>query len=537
MLTATGVCLSHGSSLILNDVALSVGPLTRLGLVGRNGVGKSSLLRILAGIDAPDTGVVDRSPALTVGYLPQEPTARPSETVRGYVARRTGVAEAEAEMDQLVAAMAVDQDRIEDYTVALDRFLALGGDDLSARTSAMAADLGLPEDRLDLEVGVLSGGEAARATLLSILLSRFDVFLLDEPTNNLDFAGLERLEEFISGLPGAVVIVSHDRSFLDRTVTRVVELHEEQHTATEFSGGWTDYIAQRDLARTQQYEAHETYRSERDKLSGRLREQRSWGTVGVAKEKKNPRDNDKAQRDFRINRTEKQAGKVKITEKRLERLEVVDKPWEGWELHLQFGAGQRSGDVVARLDAAVVRRGTFELGPLDIEIGWAERVAIVGPNGCGKTTLLGAMLGELPLASGQRHLGPGVKVGKMDQGRGSFATEQPLLATFMVEAGIPRIDEARSLLAKFDLTSSHVDRRGDQLSPGERSRATLAVLMAQGVNCLILDEPTNHLDLPAIEELERALDTYEGTLLLVTHDRVFLEAVRTDRVLDLTPPT
>jgi ATPase subunit of ABC transporter with duplicated ATPase domains len=532
MLTGRKLSKSYGSAVVLTEVDVSVGPRSRLGLVGPNGIGKSTLLRILAGLEQPDAGSVERAPkALQVGWLPQEVEATPGETLQAYLARRTGVAAAEAELDRLTEAMATDPEAIEPYTEALERFLALGGDDLQARAAEVCADVGLPADRLDVPLADLSGGQQARAALAAILLARFDVFLLDEPTNNLDFAGLDRLERFLDGLPGGVVVVSHDRAFLDRTVTRILELQEESHRAVEYAGGWSDYVAQRELARSQQYEAHDKFKAEKQRLTERLREQRQWAVSGVSKEKKNPKDNDKAQRDFRINRTEKQASKVRITEKALANLDVVEKPWEGWRLQLQFAPEARSGDVVARLDGAVVHRGTFTLGPVDLEVAWQERLAIVGPNGGGKTTLLKTLLGELPLAGGQRFVGPGVKVGTMDQARELFNGEAPVLRTFMDEAGQPELAAARSLLAKFGLTAEHVDRPGARLSPGERSRATLATLMAGGVNCLVLDEPTNHLDLAAIEELERALDGYEGTLLLVTHDRRLLEAVAVTRTV------
>jgi ATPase subunit of ABC transporter with duplicated ATPase domains len=532
VLSAIGVTKSYGTQLVLDHVDLSVGPRSRLGLVGPNGIGKSTLLRILAGLELPDEGRVERAPAdLEVGWLPQEVEATPGETLRGYLARRTGVAAAEAELDRWTKALETDPDAVEPYTEALDRFLALGGDDLDARAGEVCADVGLPADRLDIDTVDLSGGQQARAALAAILLARFDVFLLDEPTNNLDFAGLDRLEEFLAGLAGGVVVVSHDRDFLDRAVTRIVELQEESHRAVEYAGGWTESMAARDLARSQQYEAFDKFKAEKSRLTERLREQRSWSESGVRNLKKNPKDHDKAQRDFKINRTEKQASKVRITEKAISKLEAVEKPWEGWRLQLQFAPDARSGDVVARLQGAVVHRGSFTLGPVDLDIAWQERLAIVGPNGGGKTTLLKTLLGELPLAAGTRYLGPGVKVGTMDQARGLFAGDEPVLRTFMRAAAMPELSEARSLLAKFGLTSGHVDRAGGRLSPGERSRATLATLMATGVNCLVLDEPTNHLDLAAIEELERALDGFDGTLLLVTHDRRLLDAVAVTRTI------
>ncbi len=536
VLTATRVSKSFGAAVVLDAVSLSVGPRTRLGVVGPNGIGKTTLLRILAGLEAPDSGTVERAPAtLEVGYLPQEVVAREGETLFAYLARRTGVAAAEADLDAATRALesGAGLDAVEAYTEALERFCALGGDDLRARAGEVCAEVGLPDDRLDVALADLSGGQAARAALAAVLLARFDVFLLDEPTNNLDFAGLDRLERFLTGLPGAVVVVSHDRAFLDRVATRVLEIGEQTHRATEYAGGWSDYVAQRDLARRQQYEAFDAYQAERGRLTQRLREQTSWAVTGVAKAKNKPKDNDRAQRGFRVNRTEKLAGKVKITEKRIERLERVGKPWEGWKLDLRLAPAARSGDVVARLDGAVVRRGAFTLGPVDLEVGWRDRIAVVGPNGGGKTTLLLALLGEVPLAAGRRYLGPGVTVGSLDQRRDLFAGDATVLDTFQRATGLDVVPEVRSLLAKFGLGAGHVERPGGRLSPGERTRATLAVLMASGVNCLVLDEPTNHLDLAAIEELESALDAFEGTLLLVTHDRALLGAVATTRTVSV----
>jgi ATPase subunit of ABC transporter with duplicated ATPase domains len=533
VLAASGISLSRGGQVILDDVSLLVGPRTRTGLVGPNGIGKTTLLRILAGLEKPDSGTIERSPRTsTVGYLPQEPDAHAGETLRGYLARRTGVAAAAHELDRLTELLADDPSHVDASTEALERFLALGGDDLDARAAQTCVDVGLDPDRLDVEVGALSGGQAARAALAAILLSRFDVFLLDEPTNNLDFAGLDRLEQFLDALPGGVVVVSHDRAFLDRTVTRIVELQEESHRAVEYAGGWSDYVAARELARGQQYEAFEQYQSTRRELTERIRTQREWSDRGVAKQKKRPRDHDKAQQGFFKDRTEKQAAKVRASERALQRLDAVDKPWEGWELRLSLAPTARSGDVVARLDRAVVERGSFTLGPIDLEVAWQERVAILGPNGSGKTTLLRALLGDLPLTAGTRWLGPGVVVGEMEQGRGAYGDEGTLLATFMVSTGLA-VSEARSLLAKFALGADHVERAGASLSPGERTRAILATLMARGVNCLVLDEPTNHLDLAAIEQLESALDAFDGTLLLVTHDRRFLEAVHVTRTVTL----
>jgi ATPase subunit of ABC transporter with duplicated ATPase domains len=218
--------------------------------------------------------------------------------------------------------------------------------------------------------------------------------------------------------------------------------------------------------------------------------------------------------------------------KKLDRVETVDKPYEPWELHIPLAARSRSGRVVARLEGAVVERGDFRLGPLDFELDWGERVALTGPNGSGKTTILHALLGRIPLAAGTRYVGPGAVLGELDQERARFSGPESLLDAFCREADVPS-DEARTLLAKYGLGADDVLRPAESLSPGERTRAAVALLVVRGVNCLLLDEPTNHLDLPAIEELEAALERYDGTVLLVTHDRRFLERFEATRTVEL----
>ncbi|MEO5678725.1 MAG: ABC-F family ATP-binding cassette domain-containing protein [Acidimicrobiales bacterium] len=533
MLSAIDVARDLGGEVVLGGVSLAVGPRSRVGLVGPNGVGKTTFLRILAGLDRPDAGRVERSPAaLTVGYLAQEAAPEVDEVLGAYLARRTGVAGAEADLERCTAALSADPAAIEAHAEALERFLALGGDDHPARAATVLAEVGLAAGRIDVPVAALSGGQQARAALAAVLMSRFDALLLDEPTNDLDFDGLELLERFCASRPGALVVISHDRAFLDRTVTRVLEIEPDSRRSVEFAGGWTAWQEARELARRHASEGFAEYEGSRQTLQARVRTQRDWAVHGVAKSRKNPKDNDKSLRKLSEERTEKLASKVRISEKALERLEreKVDKPFEPWQLRLSFAGARRSGDDVASLQGAVVRRGAFTLGPLDLHLAWRDRLAVVGPNGGGKSTLLAALLGEVPLEAGARRLGPGVVVGTMDQRRRAYAGPEPLLAAFSAETGLEGA-EARTLLAKFGLAATHVGRPGAALSPGERSRAILAGLMARGVNLLVLDEPTNHLDVPAIEQLEQALEAFDATLVLVSHDRRLLEATRLTRTV------
>jgi ATPase subunit of ABC transporter with duplicated ATPase domains len=532
-LVAKGLSVSYGDQLLFSDLDLVVAPGDVIGLVGPNGAGKSTLLHTLAGLRPADGGTVAARPAAaTIGYLPQEPAARDGETVGEYLARRTGVAAAQRRLDQATEGLAGGDPAAGDaYPAALDRWLGLGGADLAERAERVAGSLGLTVG-LDQPMAALSGGQAARAGLASLLLSRYDLFLLDEPTNNLDLDGLGRLEEFVAGMRAGAVVVSHDREFLARTVTAVVELDLAQHAVRHYGGGYAGYLDERELVRRHARADYEEYARVRSALEARARTQRAWAEKGVRNARRKATDHDKNVRALRAESSEKQAAKARQTDRMIERLEQVEEPRKEWELRMEIAAAPRSGAVVAAARGAVVRRGGFTLGPVDLEIGWAERVAITGANGAGKSTLLAALLGRLPLDGGRAGLGPGVVVGEVDQARGLFLGGEPLLDAFTVAAGLLPAD-ARTLLAKFGLRAAHVLRTGASLSPGERTRAALALLQARGVNLLVLDEPTNHLDLPAIEQLEAALESYPGTLLLVTHDRRMLAGVRLDRHLEV----
>ena len=438
-LAARSVSKTYGETLVLDRVSLAVTPETRIGVVGPNGIGKTTLLRILAGLETPESGAVTRDPPdVTVAYLAQE------------------------------------------------------------------------TDEEDA-----SRGEAARAELETVLSSSADVLLLDEPTNDLDFAGLEVLERVIDRHRGGLVAVSHDRAFLER-MTCIVELEAETRRVREYAGGWSEFEAERRRAREHHEAAYRHSVAARKRIEEQARRMRQWEERGYGQGRKK-----KKTKDVRG-----------AFEKKLARLEQVEKPWSPWRLELDLSPTRRGGDVVARLESALIERGSFRLGPVDLELRYGDRLAILGRNGAGKTTLLGALLGELPLVAGRRWVGPGVVLGELPQSAGPFSGGECLLDAFAAIAGLPA-GEARRRLAKFALGADDVKRSSRSLSPGERSRATLALLAARGVNALVLDEPTNHLDLEAIEQLEAALESFGGTIVLVTHDRRFLDAFGATRTLEL----
>jgi ATPase subunit of ABC transporter with duplicated ATPase domains len=487
-LAANDISVHRGADAILERVSLAVTPRSRIGVVGPNGRGKTTLLRALAGLEELERGAVKRSPPnLRIGYLPQERDVLSGEILVGYLARRTRE-EATAEFE--------------------------------ARAAATMRRVGLDVD-LRRKVAALSGGEKSRAALASILLASFDVYLLDEPTNDLDFEGLDLLERFLLTLDAGFVVVSHDRAFLDRTVSTIVELESGTDRMHFFTGGWTEYETARDRARGEHERRYKEWSDERARFGDLHRDRREQARA--------------AGKQASRRGTHALMSKTRAAAKRIERLERdrVEKPWQPWELRLELAPAGRSGDLVVSLEDAVIERGSFRLGPIDLDVRWGERLSIAGPNASGKSTLIEAVLGRLPLIGGLRRAGPSVVFGEIGQGRGRFDGDEALIRSFCNASSL-REGDARTLLAKFDLYADHVVRRGASLSPGERTRAELALQAARGAGCLVLDEPTNQLDLPAVEELERALAVYDGTLILVTHDRRFLERVRVNRVFEIS---
>ena len=544
-LTLRDATISRGPQVLIAEASFTIAPGDRTGLVGPNGIGKSTLLAALSGALPLDSGELTLSPpAANVGWLRQERDGHRHEdaadsvdvaqppTVVDVLRERTGVAAADIELAHATEDLAADADGATDrYDLAFQRWMDIGAADFDARVGAAAAEVGLATSLLDQPIDHLSGGEAARVGLAALVLSRFDLYLLDEPTNDLDLAGLDMLEHWVLSQKAGMMVVSHDRRFLERIATSVAEVDHHAHTIQIFGGGWQAFIDERERSRQHAVERYENYDSQRRALASRAQRQREWTQQGKGKVRRSG-ESDKHIRAFKVNQTEHLAGKAAQTQRAIDRLEVVESPREPWELRLTIPAAERSGQIVARLTDAVVERDSFRLGPLSLLIEYGERIAIVGRNGAGKSTLINTILGRVQPTAGTAELGAGVVIGEVQQLRHQLETASTLLRAFTDTTALDT-GEARTLLAKFGLVGDHVTRPTASLSPGERTRAVLALLMANGANLLVLDEPTNHLDLPAIEQLEAALDTFAGTVLLVTHDRALLERTRITRTIEL----
>lgn len=511
LLDARNLVKSYGAHDIFQGVSLSIAHQARIGLVGPNGIGKTTLLRLLSGIERPDAGTIHSARGLEIGYLPQEtsmPARRMHElhsslwdsTLNAFAA----LLDTERRLSELESAMA-DPHQAETamarYGPLQESFESQGGYTFRAEVKRVLSGLGFSREAFQRSLSELSGGERTRALLARLLLQDPDLLLLDEPTNHLDLEAVGWLESWIGDWPGAVLVVSHDRFFLDRVVDHVVDLSASK--ADVYRGNYSAYAAQRDQRRAHQAAEYESQRE------------------FVAREQAYIRKNIAGQN------TRQAQGR----RKRLDRFlkdEAIDRPRDQRTMHMGFEAVDRSGDLVIRTTELVIRhpdgdRPLFEVPDLILHRG--ECAALIGPNGAGKTTFLKTLLGDLSPWQGDVRLGESVEVAYFAQAHEGLDLEQTVLQSFReINSGLTTA-EARNRLAKFLFTGDMVDAPVRSLSGGERGRLVLARLAQQDANLLLLDEPTNHLDLPSQEVLEAALDAFPGTILLVSHDRYLIDAL------------
>ncbi|CAB4897067.1 unannotated protein [freshwater metagenome] len=526
LLDARAVTRHHGPRTVLTDVDVRVHTTSRVGLIGPNGSGKTTLLRVLAGLERPDGGTVARHG--TVGHLPQLADRDDPRPARAVVLERLGVADAGAAVDALTDRLAAGElDVIDDHAAALARWLALGGDDAPARLAAAADEVGLPAALLDRPLGRLSGGQAARVGLAALRCSRHDVVLLDEPTNHLDAHGLAVLRRVLREHRGGLVLVSHDRALLTDAVDELVVLGDPDApdgTALHHGGGFASWEHEREEARRRAGAEHGDAVRARAALRAAADETRARAAAAHRRAGRATHDGDKHAKEWVRSRAEGMQRRARVVEGRAGRA-VPEKPREAATLRLVLSPAERRAPWAVALEGAVVRRDGFVLGPVDLEVGHGDRLLLAGPNGSGKSTLLGALAGDLPLEAGRRVVAPGAELAALGQARDALLDDDDGAADAVARLAGVGPTAARTAMATFGLSAEVVVRPPRSLSPGELTRAELAVLALRRTTCLLLDEPTNHLDLPSLEALEAALRDWPGALVVAGHDRRFHEGL------------
>ncbi len=524
MLQAQNLSKSYGVHIVLSAVNLIINDGEHVGLIGPNGSGKSTLLRCLTGQESPDNGSIILSPRSTrIGYLAQSFSPLENDTVQHVLEQSHGdLAHADGELQKAADALTGAQDMdaaMEAYNDALLRFETLGGYEREHRAAAILQGLGLGNVDPAIEAGTLSGGQKTRLGLAILLLQEPDLLLLDEPTNHLDIEALEWLEQFIGDYPGAVLIVSHDREFLDRTVERVLFLDPEVRNVKSYPGNYSSFAE----AREQEYEAHMEAWTRQQEYVGRVK-----GDIARLKGEAVAIELGTTPRQPGVRKLARKKARVaKSRETKLERYmsseERVEKPALHWWLKLDFGAVPAGGKAALRIEdvSFMYPDGTCILKHASLDVGFGERMALVGPNGAGKSTVLKLIDGTLRPDNGQVRIGTNIRMGRLSQEQETLRPDWTVLQTVFNERPSNETD-ARNFLHFFLFSGDSVFRRTDECSLGERTRLQLALLVLRGCNLLLLDEPLNHLDIDGREHFEAALDAFEGTVIVVAHDRAFL---------------
>ena len=506
LITATNLSKAFGPDDIFSGISLSIPANARIGLVGVNGVGKTTLLRMLLGEEEASAGVVHRAKNLRMGYLPQESMTDSRRTLwdecLSALEDLTEIQHRLHEMETSMAADPHDTGLIESYGALQHRFDRLGGFTFEHEIERTLTGLGFRKDEYSKPLNILSGGQRTRAVLARLLLSNPDLLLLDEPTNHLDIQAMEWLEGHLKTWDGATVMVSHDRYFLDQAATLIWEMTPGLEL---YRGNYSAYLMQREERYERQlkeFEAQQEF---------------------IAKEE------DFIKRNMAGQNTRQAQGRLKRLERLLEDARLAP-PQQSRRIHFNLGSVERSGDLVIRtfgLKIGYHDNKKVLINVPDLVLIRGEIAAVMGPNGAGKTTFLKTLLGELPPIAGEVELGASVKVGYFAQAHEGLHPHWTLVKEIQNVSPRMQEPEVRNYLAKFLFTGDDVFKEVNVLSGGERGRLALACLALQGANLLLLDEPTNHLDLPSQEILQRILVEFNGTVLLVSHDRYLVDAVAT----------
>lgn len=523
MIKAKKISKGYGSVPVISDITFTLERGQKVALVGYNGTGKTTLLKILAGIEKPDSGTLETEEGICIGYLPQDTSLVSDETITEYLSRVSGIDALQKEIDQLADHLD-NTDNVERYGALQSKFEHLDGYGFPRRMELMLAGFGLAGLK-DRKLPSLSSGQKIKVFLSGILLTGVDLLLLDEPTNNLDLPALVWLEDFLKKSEAACLIVSHDRRFLDKVVRKIFEINWNKRTLSITSGTYSDYLEASLKKNRSAKEEYQLQQAEIDRLNDLARQKKTDAARGARWQ---GTDNDKFLRGFKSDRAAKSGKAAKAIEKRIEHLGQVERPIERQPFAISLKAAKEPGTQhISLVDLITGYENGMKIGPITLEISYGERIGIIGLNGSGKSTLLKTIAGQIKPTSGSVNIGSGIKIGNMMQEHESLPREQTLF-DFLRERAELREQDIYEKLTRFGFAQSQVREPISSLSPGGRARLLLALFSALSVNTLILDEPTNHLDIEAQEALEEVLATYKGTVVLVSHDRYFLEKARLD---------
>lgn len=527
MLKVKNIRKSYENELILNNVSFNLNKKEKKAIIGPNGSGKSTLLKIIAGIETADTGTIENDQK-SIAYLNQELIIpkNTKQNILEYLKDILGIDEIEQQMQKLENNLD-DQNNLLEYSKLQEKYSLLDAYNLKHNALKILSGFSL-DTKIQTKLENLSGGEKNKLAFTALLLKNTDILLLDEPTNNLDLKSIIWLENFIKNTKQACLIISHDREFLDKTVTHIIQIRTEDKSILEEAGNYTDFIQRRENEKEKQKLQYNLNQEKIEKIKIDIKNKKQWAEKG---KKQIMPDNEKYGRGSKRDRAAKLTKNTKQKEKQIKRLtDAIDKPLEDKKIITKFNTKYNNSKAnIVMHDLKIGYKNDFSLEPFSLQINFGQKIAIIGDNASGKTTFMKTMLGLIEPLSGDLKISPSIKIGNFMQNHENLNPEENIYNYIKKQSNLNE-QECHQILRNFNFKFENRTKKIKQLSPGERARLILAGFTAQEINTLILDEPTNHLDMETIDALENILSNYKGTIILVSHDRYFIKKIATDSI-------
>lgn len=534
MLRVNNISKSYKGKTILNQIGFTLNSGEKIGLVGCNGVGKSTLMRIISGIEKADEGTIEIDNPEFVGYLRQEfKINEENETIVSFLKKEIGIDDIEANLKTLEETMGEDTEKIEKHCELQEKYSLLDGYNFDYKLDTILNGLGLGKEFKDRRISELSGGQKNKVMLALVLLKGAELILLDEPTNNLDLKSIEWLEEYLSTLDIPCLIVSHDRRFLNKVTTKTIEIDEFERTCKEYPGNYSQYVEFKRKEEEKQLELYSNQQEQIKVLQDSIKQKKDWAIKG---RKQGVKDNDKYTRGYERDRASGLASKAKQIEKQIQQMDKIQRPKTRNKLQIKINTSKMKGSTnISFKDLVCGYEKGFQTEPVSLDCHFGQKIIIIGDNGSGKTTFLKTLMKEQKPISGNVDIGSALKIGYIaqDTKENTDLTIDEYIKKSIDYENLQDKSMIYTVMKQFNFAYEDKDKKYSELSPGERTRIHLAIFSLLDINTLILDEPTNHLDIEALEALEEVLENFEGTVIAISHDREFIEKVCPDRILEM----
>ena len=535
MIKCKNISKSYNGKDILNNISFSINEKEKIGIIGHNGVGKTTLLRIISGEEEPDTGEMLREENILIGYFKQEFTIHEENyDIESFIKKYIGIDVLEARLHELENEMDNDQNKIDEYCNIQNEYIRLDGYNIPYKLDKVLLGLGLNQEIKSKKIKELSGGQKEKVMLAAVLLKGTDLLILDEPTNNLDLKSIEWLEKYLKETQCPIMIVSHDRKFLDDVVTKIIEIDYFTRNLIEYLGNYSEYKKFKEQQEEAKLKRYQEQQEKIGDLKKSINQKKEWAQKG---NKQEVSDKDKFTRGYLRDRSQTLASNAKKIENQISQMEIMDRPKIKNKLHIEITNSKKEGNtnIIAK-DLVSGYDNGFKTEPINLHIKYGERIVITGDNGSGKSTFLKTLIGEQKQIEGQTYIGNGIKIGYISQDTKEQNNES-IEEYVMNSLKNQKIDDNSiiyTVLNQFNFDYEERKKKYSILSPGERTRLKLAIFSLEDINTLILDEPTNHLDIEALEAIEEVLKDFNGTVIAISHDRQFIKNIYPNKILEFT---